>query len=584
MRLYLKTLPCILVTILWGLASVTEAYNHIDTPFYKVVLTSSYEDNLTGVHLKNKKQQDKAMKEFVAGRLAAGELGNGIELQNIKRKERKKKDDMFQAHGFDEYISELVSLNRTLPDRRDDWCKLEKNIPIKPADLPSTSVIIIFHNEAWSTLMRTIYSVINRSPEHLLDEIILVDDASTMDHLGKRLEDAVNAMDKVKLVRQPNRQGLMRTRMSGVRVAKGKILTFLDSHIEATQGWLEPLLERVALNPKSVACPVIEEVNDKTMQYKFVTRDLEGVFYWNLDFGWKVINREDWSPYESAAMAGGLFSIAKDWFEHLGYYDEGMEVWGGENLELSFKIWMCGGAIEIVPCSRVGHIFRSFSPYKWREDLKIPEYNYLRVADVWMDDYKQLYFDRLGETGATVEENIGTYGDITERKALREKLHCNSFDWYLKTKVPSLGDTFIIGSGEIRNYHHQFCIDQQDREENVGLEVLVFDCHGEKGNQYWYYRSDGRLTRDFLCIGKTGDESTHQNDVELVECDTDDIWNYDARTGQLQHVPSGSCLRVTRTPLKLWLVTCRPGDTEQQWWFTNYNEEGIHRDIPRDEL
>ena len=98
----------------------------------------------------------------------------------------------------------------------------------------------------------------------------------------------------------------------------------------------------------------------KTFQYKFVTRDLVGVFYWNLDFDWQEVTREDWSPYETPVMAGGLFSIRKDWFAQLGFYDEGMEIWGGEQLELSFKTWVCGGLIEIVPCSRVGHIFRSF--------------------------------------------------------------------------------------------------------------------------------------------------------------------------------------------------------------------------------
>ncbi|MPC91293.1 Polypeptide N-acetylgalactosaminyltransferase 1 [Portunus trituberculatus] len=49
------------------------------------------------------------------------------------------------------------------------------------ADLPTAAVVVPFHNEHWTTLLRTAVSAYNRSPKHLLKEIILVDDASTKD-------------------------------------------------------------------------------------------------------------------------------------------------------------------------------------------------------------------------------------------------------------------------------------------------------------------------------------------------------------------------------------------------------------------
>ena len=56
---------------------------------------------------------------------------------------------------------------------------------------------------------------------------------------------------------------------------------------------------------------------------------------------------------------------------------------------------MCGGTLEIIPCSHVGHIFRKRSPYKWRGGVNVVKKNSVRLAEVWMDEYKNYYYERF---------------------------------------------------------------------------------------------------------------------------------------------------------------------------------------------
>uniref|UniRef100_A0A336MPS4 CSON002865 protein n=1 Tax=Culicoides sonorensis TaxID=179676 RepID=A0A336MPS4_CULSO len=196
-----------------------------------------------------------------------GEMGRPVILPTELSKEIKQLvDEGWTKNAFNEYVSNMISVHRELPDPRDEWCKVPGRFI---NNLPSTSIIICFHNEAWSVLLRTVHSVLDRSPSSLIKEVILVDDFSDLPHLQEPLENYFANNSKIKILRAKKREGLIRARLLGARKAKGEVLTYLDSHCECTKGWLEPLLDRIARNRTTVVCPVIDVIDDTTLEYHF---------------------------------------------------------------------------------------------------------------------------------------------------------------------------------------------------------------------------------------------------------------------------------------------------------------------------
>ncbi|XP_056624344.1 polypeptide N-acetylgalactosaminyltransferase 16-like [Triplophysa dalaica] len=195
-------------------------------------------------------------------------LGLFDEKAFLASKQLKAGQDPYREHAFNLQESDRLGSERAIRDTRHYRCA---SVLFDP-DLPPTSIIITFHNEARSTLLRTIKSVLMRSPAHLIQEIILVDDFSS----GPEDCRLLSQIPKVRCLRNERREGLIRSRVRGASAASASILTFLDSHCEVNTDWLQPMIQRVKEDHTRVVSPIIDVISLDNFAYLAASADLRG--------------------------------------------------------------------------------------------------------------------------------------------------------------------------------------------------------------------------------------------------------------------------------------------------------------------
>jgi hypothetical protein len=282
---------------------------------------------------------------------------------------------------------------------------------------------------------------------------------------------------KVSVLQNERREGCARSRMVGAKAASGEVLMFVDSHIEMMSAtWLQHLLVPIVENPRTMALQTLDIISDLDHSYGDGSGDLlYGIITDQFWFGYQ---RERFAgaeaekpgrrlPYETPFGPGSLFAIRRDEFWRLGGYDKGLYVWGGENTELALKMWTCGGRMVMVPCSRVGHMYRIHLkevgrwPPELPQDLtdklgcghsgdfmvhgspadnftKIITRNNMRIMNVWVGEHAAKYGYYQKSFGTTVlppewqqyEDELRTDPAALEQRAIREQNKCRDFEWF----------------------------------------------------------------------------------------------------------------------------------------------------------
>lgn len=240
--------------------------------------------------------------------------------------------------------------------------------------------------------------------------------------------------------------------------------------------------------------------------------------------------------------------------------------------------------MEDIPCSRVGHIYRKYVPYKVPAGVSLAR-NLKRVAEVWMDEYAEHIYQRRPEYRHL------SAGDVAAQKKFRSSLNCKSFKWFMTEIAWDLPKFYppveppAAAWGEIRNVGTGLCADT--KHGALGSPLRLESCVRGRGEAAWNnmqvftftWREDIRPGDPQHTKKSCFDAVSHTSPVTLYDCHSmkgNQLWKY-RHDKSLYHPISGSCMDCSVTDHRIFMNTCNPSSPTQQWLFEHTNSTVLEK-------
>lgn len=199
-----------------------------------------------------------------------------------------------------------------------------------------------------------------------------------------------------------------------------------------------------------------------------------------------------------------------------------------------------------------------------------------------MDEYKQFVYQRDPAT----YDNLDA-GDLTRQRAVRERLQCKSFDWYMKEVAPDFLVKFppvdppAYASGAVESVAFKnYCLDCMNLGSNhpVGMFACAQNRTHPQENQNWALTAHRELRRlNEACLDV---QDSHPNaTVWMWDCHNqggNQFWYYDRTHQWLVHGLHGSnCLEAFLENGVAKVVTnkCSESNERQRWSFGQVNND-----------